>query len=74
MKFTEDKNWWRWFSIHATSLGAVLSAVAFSASLSMSTIPLFGVIPQWMAFGVLGAIFVAAFVGRLLKQEYLDEK
>ena len=71
--FIDDPSWWKWFSIHATTLGAALSAAASAASLSMTTIPLFGVVPQWVAFGVLGGIFVAAFVGRLLKQEYLDK-
>ncbi|HQT76829.1 MAG: hypothetical protein KGL35_25920 [Bradyrhizobium sp.] len=67
-------NWRRalhWHSTQMHILGIVLSALATGLSMAYGSADSVqhAMLPGWVAPVVLGLVFVAAFVGRILKQD-----
>ncbi len=62
---------WGWHSTKMHILGIGLSALATGLSLAYGSADSVqhAMLPGWVAPVVLGLVFVAAFVGRLLKQD-----
>lgn len=72
MKLVSD---WRralkWHSTRMHILGVILSALATGLSMAYGSADSVqhAMLPDWVAPVVLGGVFIAAFVGRLLKQD-----
>ena len=67
-------NWRRalhWHSTRMHILGVILSALATGLSMAYGSADSVqhAMLPDWVAPVVLGGVFIAAFVGRLLKQD-----